>query len=138
MPTASTASIVFADRPLFGVGPGAAGAWMVAHHPDHPYVSRFNAAANAGTRDLDIETLRRIPLSTVLYLEVLSEWGLVGFLAWGLYLYLLLLRGDNRGGREFAVALAFVYLTSQTLPRFDLWLLVGFAAWIRKPGGAHA
>lgn len=113
---------VFLKSPWVGVGPGSAGAYLVEKIPDDRFLrgDRIRKAE-------DLEYLKNDPLSTNLYTELLSEWGLLGtvlfFLGLGYWIY---------WGNSFRVALplltslSLVYGTTQTLPRFDLIFLLAF------------
>lgn len=108
---------VFTSHPWIGVGPGTAGAFAVDHRLDQKTLSWFSQEA--------MPMLRRDPLSQNLYTELLSEWGLLGtlfFLA-GLFYYTRSLSSPVR--IQAWSALALVYVSTQTLPRFDLWLVLG-------------
>ncbi|MBL7714586.1 MAG: O-antigen ligase family protein [Bdellovibrionales bacterium] len=114
--------LVFMKSPVWGVGPGSAGAYLVQKMPDDRFLK-----GDRIRKPEDLEYLKNDPLSTNLYTELLSEWGLLGsvlfFLGLGYWIH---------WGNSFSSAvptltsLIFIYGTSQTLPRFDLIFLLAF------------
>ncbi len=107
---------VFQDNSLVGAGPGSAAAYLVDKYSEE--IDRVDP-----TREK--VGMRNDPLSMNLYTELLSEWGGLGTLAFfaGVILLLwplpLLIRIQTLG------LLAVIYTSTQTLPRFDLWLALG-------------
>jgi O-antigen ligase len=113
---------VFTHNPVVGAGPGAAGAYFVDH--------LIETADTGGAIDMpaNYPTLRRDPLSQNLYTEVLSEWGLLGFIALFAGLWFLFARLHGMDRWQALAVLGVVYLSTQTLPRFDLWATIGLIA----------
>ena len=107
---------VFQESPLVGVGPGSAGAAYVSYFPDDPLLKKFPNFKESWKND---------PLALDLYSEVLSEWGALGFVFLSLFIYLLLNRAVITERWITIGVLLIIYLSSQTLPRFDLWLMIG-------------
>lgn len=109
--TVTKAVSLFTKNPWFGTGPGVAGAEAVARGmiPDNLPGSTSPPPAES-------------PLSNNLYTEVLSEWGAVGTLLWLVFGVLLLAPMPWGLRLRWLAALGLIYLTSETLPRFDLWL----------------
>ena len=100
----------FVDHPITGVGPGNSGIYIVQNTQMSPQ---------------EAKELRAAPLALSLYPELLAEWGFFGTLLFGLGLLAFL--SSLQRGEKFKVLfiLNFVYLMTQTLPRFDLWFILG-------------
>lgn len=118
---------VFYQTPIFGAGPGGSGAW---------YAHRFPNGDLAKLRPIDPESLSNDPLSQNLYTEVLSEWGIVGFLSIIGYFYFLLLALPLRERLAFAVLLLILASSWQTLARFDLWFAIGICVYWGRPNSS--
>ncbi len=112
----SQALEVFKDNPFFGAGPGGAGFYFVEHFSD----TKLSEAIEPAT----LGYMRHDPLAQSIYLELLSEWGLYGsfFFALGL---LYLTRRVKFGLTWLTRGIIIViYLSAQSLPRFDLWWMI--------------
>ncbi|MBN23389.1 MAG: hypothetical protein CL678_19035 [Bdellovibrionaceae bacterium] len=107
---------VFKDHPWFGVGAGGAGAYLVDHYNGESWIMEIAA---------DIPFLRRDPLSQNLYTELLSEWGVLGFIFFFWFLWEMTSSLSFSRRFTFLGTLLIIYLSTQTLPRFDLWMLIG-------------
>jgi O-antigen ligase len=107
---------VFKESPWFGVGPGGAGAYLVEHFPNHPvFFGRFAVEAQGYRSD---------PLAMSYYLELLTDWGILGslFFIAGLGLWF---GAFGRFERLLIFGcLAVIAITGQTLQRFDFWWLM--------------
>jgi O-antigen ligase len=107
---------VFEENKIWGAGPGAAGAYLVSRMPGDIFLEDKTPDQK--------ELMRRDPLSQGLFLELLSEWGLLGTLLFlgGL---LLFLRGSQAtDALALAICILPTYFALETLPRFDLWLVL--------------
>ncbi len=121
-------------HPWIGTGPGASGALFVEHGASHPYRAYLDIHLPNDTA----EFFRNDPLSKDLFTELLGEWGSLGTIFFWIGLILLIwpaVRAQaNPADRTRLAMLASwvlfcVYATSQTLARFDLWMMLGvFAA----------
>jgi O-antigen ligase len=110
---ADAAYQVFRTHPWLGVGPGAAGADLVNHFPNHLYLQ-------SEVRSLDAQ--RNDPLSFSLYLELLSEWGILGTIFFLIGVAFFFRNAPIQTRILGALLLGISYVTCQTLPRFDVWV----------------
>lgn len=121
---------VFRENPVLGAGPGAAGAFIIERMPNDPY-----------TRSLSNEMRVRTandPLAQNVFTEVLSEWGILGMLFFIGGLLALYFPAPAWVKINILVLLGLTYAISQTLPRFDLWLLLSAIALLaRQLGGRY-
>lgn len=108
--------LVFKDHPWFGSGPGTAGAQLVDHHPSDPWLTTMSASEK--------EKIRRDPLSQNLYTELLSEWGALGTIFFLFGIYWMFIGHPPAERAKIWIILGLIYLSTQTLPRFDLWLML--------------
>jgi len=116
--------VVFKENPLLGVGPGGTGAYILDHQD------------KLGTSMLP--HMRNEPIAQNLYSELLSEWGLMGFIFFSLFLYLTLLQLDIKLRKILLCLLLVIYSSTQTLPRFDIWLMIGaFLSYFRTKKAIH-
>jgi O-antigen ligase len=102
---------LFKKHPIFGTGPGVAGAEAVVRGMIPPSLPGSTSPPPSES-----------PLSNNLYTEVLSEWGVLGTLLWLVFGALLLAPMPWGLRLRWVAALGLVFITSETLPRFDLWL----------------
>lgn len=120
---------VFKARPWFGVGPGASGAFFIKHFNEHPYRQMFQSQFLSEHKDrmkaqgrVGGDAPDQTPLGHSVWLEVLSEWGMIGF---SFYLMGMLLMFFSSNKNPIALGMLAVLfcnnLLSQTLPRYDLW-----------------
>ncbi len=127
--SARAATRIAVEHPLFGVGPGAAGAYYSRHGLDawegFPYLHGKSK-----------EEWRSLPLSNNLWTEIMSEWGFVGFFFFVSFLVALAVR-PFEGSDRWLVTLSIlvVYAASQTLARFDLWVLLSLLGVIQVRAG---
>jgi O-antigen ligase len=125
---------VFFQRPLFGVGPGAAGAYFKRHMGDHSFnkylkekfseqeIEKRKSSGRGGATDLKDDCL-----SYSVWAEVLSEWGFMGFSIFLGALFLMLKRIRNGFIRTATCTIIGIdFFLGQTLPRYDLWFLISF------------
>lgn len=106
---------IYNDHPLVGVGPGAAGTYNATHWPE-----RY--------KDTHVEDGKNRPVAMSLYPELLSEWGLVGTLFFFLGFALFFAKIDSKTRWPLLAIMLIVYTSTQTLPRFDLWYLLGIGS----------
>lgn len=104
---------VFRTFPWLGAGPGMA---------QHSYVHQTPPDTD-GYKAYLVSTKSQYngPLSMSLYPELLSEWGILGTLAFALFLGVWIFRVRRTGRVLLLGALLIVYLSNPTLARFDLW-----------------
>ncbi len=115
---------VFKARPIFGAGPGGAGALYVHDFPNGSLIHE--------QKDWIPELTANDPLSQNIYTEILSEWGILGFATFTLFL-VLLFAGLTMPVQIVIFGLLAILGTSwQTLPRFDLWVAIAALATFRK------
>jgi len=107
---------VFQATPWVGSGPGGAGAYLVKHFPHHPHLRNLTPEG--------LQYIRRDPLSQNLYTELLSEWGIIGTLAFFIGLCWMFIKLPVAIRWLGLASLGIIYLSSQTLPRFDLWFII--------------
>lgn len=118
---------VFRTAPFFGVGTGNAGRVLVDLDPPSQYPAYRHGSEEAGRAQTPRE-----PLSFSLGLELLSEWGVVGFLLWAVLLTqapLAFRDGTWTGVVRTTLALSVIAIVStswQTIQRLDLWMLLGW------------
>ncbi|MBL8995087.1 MAG: O-antigen ligase family protein [Spirochaetia bacterium] len=110
---------LFKERAWFGVGPGTAGAAFVASEREIPRSLMGRFLIDMAD---DPVSLSQNPLSHNLYTELLSEWGLFGALAFFLGLVLLVRPLPLQFFWTCLGILGVVYLSSETIARFDIWL----------------
>src|SRR5690606_20237895 len=85
---------LFADEPWFGVGVGGSGAYAVRHFPQTSFFQSWESVKGS---ELDLERIRNDVFAYSIPLEILAEWGLVGFMLWLGGTGFLLLRGPLLG-----------------------------------------
>lgn len=125
--TASASIDVFKQHPVVGVGPGSAQAYLIDKLPNHEHLVRESYV----NRPELLKRLRSDPLSKDLFSEVLAEWGVLGLISLLLGLFLLFRNHKPENQIQILALLCVVYLTSQTLPRYDLWVAVSLIASLK-------
>ena len=119
---------VFMEHPLAGVGPGNSGGYFVQNF----HVDPREAAQ-----------LRRAPLALSVYPELLAEWGFLGtvFFCLGFWFLLFGSAGSkflkNTEALQVLFVFMIVYASTQTLPRFDLWMILGLTLSFLKANGTY-
>ena len=104
--------IVFKQHPLLGVGSGNA---------KNAYEKMLQ---NPTFSALNPKNLYK-PLAHNLYTEILSEWGLIGFFLFFSALAVMFLKIPIRiTSIQILVCLLLAYLSSETIPRFEVWLFL--------------
>ena len=118
--TSQAAGEAFLSAPVFGVGPGAGRAFIADQGGDHWYRSMHKYKGK------EKQEFRNAPLSYDLFMEVLSEWGGLGFLLLFLGLVLFFMNVPLVLKGYLLVMVPVVMVTWQSLPRFDLWVVLSF------------
>lgn len=116
---------IFKQHPFFGVGPGTSGASFVTSEDSslRNLMGRFFIDMSD-----DPVSLSKNPLSHNLYTELLSEWGLFGIAAFFAGLFFLFRQSPYLYSVTTFVILGMIYLSSETVARFDLWLALSTIA----------
>jgi hypothetical protein len=128
--SAQVAVEVWKEHFWFGAGPGTAGAAIVETHNEA--MIHLDLFAKYGTDfpkvipQEDLDYIKNNPLSNNLYTELLSEWGLFGTFLFFIGFAFFVLQNSNRPFLIF-ITYAIVWLVCESLPRFDLWLMVSLA-----------
>ncbi len=107
---------VFLDFPFLGAGPGSAGAWASQN-------GYFAESEHFGPIAIPNPNT---PLSNNVYSEILSEWGLLGATLWGLFILLYFIELKHLPAFGILMALGLIWLSCETLPRFDIWFAIFF------------
>lgn len=105
------------DHRWIGVGPGSAGAYLVDTFPQHHSLYQLSPDR--------LQSMRKDPYSLDLYTEIFSEWGALGFF---FFISFLIFKSRHLPlflRFQLLSVLGVIYLSSQTLPRFDLWFVLG-------------
>ena len=126
----TTALRVALANPWIGAGPGASGAY---------YIDHFAATDSWAPNDeAGKNIMRHDPLALDLYSEVLSEWGFLGGLFYFAGIGLMLWNLPSPYRWICMATLVVVYLSGQTLPRFDLWFVFSLLTMNARRGASLA
>lgn len=113
---------VYSENIFIGAGPGAAGAYLIDSGSSLEWTENL--------KHLSTDIVRNDPLSQSIFTEIMSEWGILGYSAFFMGLILMFSHLSVLACVQL-IGLVFVcYTATQTLPRFDLWIVLGGIAAI--------
>lgn len=100
---------VFQQRPWFGSGPGLA------------KQDFFQIEAGTGVQDFK---RKPGPIANSAYVELLSEWGIVGFLLYAAAIAAMFYSFENAVRLRIWILLSVLYLALGTVPRLSVWVFL--------------